>query len=109
MTEEKRCWMCRRTEAEVNKELDEFLCEEGIEEDNAICKLNQTEANTTSKEIWICHGCYHIVMSLTRHSIRDDFYSQPLDIVLFDDLEKIVVKSQLFMQSQMKSDAIVYD
>ena len=95
MTEEKRCWICRRTEAEVNKELDDLLAELGVSEDRV---MHELELGVTGNlKVWICEGCHHVFFNMTRHDTnKKTFLPDDYDIVLFQDLRELELRISIF-------------
>lgn len=83
MNGEKRCWMCRRTQDELVKDLHDYIYNSGMPDDHVLF-----DVDIGKQTLYICQGCNSIIFDLTHHGKKVDEY----DLVLFDDLWKFQEK-----------------
>jgi len=83
MNNEKRCWMCRRTQKEIINDLHNYIYDSGMPDDHVLF-----DVDIGGQKLQICQGCNAIIYDLTRHDEKVDEY----DLVLFDDLWKFQEK-----------------
>lgn len=88
---EKRCWICRRNEKEVNEELEDYLAGSGTPEDAALVECDLWEM----QKVFLCQGCQSIIFKMTHH---DDVINE-YDIVLFEDLDNLKINVKLDYKS----------
>ena len=81
---EKRCWICRRSKDEVDKDFKEFLDAGGFPDDASLVEIDLWG----DQKVWLCQGCNSIIYKLTHHD--ENFDDQ--DIVLFEDLRNLDIE-----------------
>jgi len=77
MKVKKECWICRRSQDELIKDLDDYISESGMPDDHVLL-----DVDIGCQKLFVCQGCNSIIFDLTHHNKEVDEY----DIVLFDDL-----------------------